>query len=56
MGHSSAQVTLDIYSHLYNSSYERAAKGLEALITEGPKVVPIGRVARSVDTDSASGI
>ena len=41
MGHASIQVTLDIYGHLYSTAYERAARGLENLISGGPKVVPL---------------
>ena len=56
LGHSSIRVTMDTYGHLYSTALERAARSLEAVIKSGPKVVPIGRAARSVDTDSASGI
>jgi integrase len=50
MGHSSVKVTLDVYSHLYRSSYDRAAKNLETLLAGGDKVVHIHKGSRSEDT------
>ncbi len=41
MGHSSITVTMNTYVNLYSTSYERAARGLEAVVSGGPKVVPI---------------
>ena len=39
MGHSSIRVTLDTYGHLYQTAYDRAARGLEAVVSRYPKVV-----------------
>jgi integrase len=33
MGHSSIKVTMDVYGHLYKSSFERAIEGLESVIS-----------------------
>lgn len=41
MGHSTITVTLDHYGHLYTTALDRLAAGVEAVITQGPKVVPL---------------
>jgi integrase len=41
MGHSTIRVTLDHYGHLYTTALDRLAAGVEAVITQGPKVVPL---------------
>jgi integrase len=56
MGHSSSKVTLDVYSHLYRSSYDRAAKNLEALIAGGAEVVHFRKGDKSKDSKSMGGI
>jgi hypothetical protein len=40
MGHSSIIVTMDVYGHLYTSSFERASLALDNHVSGGLRVVP----------------
>jgi integrase len=41
MGHSSITTTMNDYTHLYNTAFERAVKGLESVISGKPRVLPL---------------
>lgn len=39
MGHSSAAITLDLYGHLYSSSFDRARNGMDRLMSGSDNVI-----------------
>jgi len=43
LGHSSIKVTMDTYSHLYQTAFDRASRALEAVASGGAKVIRMPR-------------